>query len=173
MKKTKTKSKIIGRVTVLILISMMISVIAAGCSGGGGGSGKDDPEPSTKTFTLSGETVTAHAGGQAVMKLNLANNPGVAYIRVTVETNPDSGIELQKAENGVILSDLDMGKNLVWSADSNSKANGVLATLTFNVPVGTPKGDYPVTIVLRECYNDQTESIKPEPDIINGKIVVN
>ena len=90
--------------------------------------------------------------------LDLANNPGVAYLRLTVKYDTEA-LTLKTVENGSIISDLDQGVNLVWSADSNSTANGTLVTLTFEVKENAAVGDYTVDLVLRECYDETYNSV--------------
>ena len=114
--------------------------------------------PPANSFTLTAESKQAKPGDTVKVVLDLANNPGVAYLRLTVKYDT-AALTLKTVENGSIISDLDQGVNLVWSADSNSTANGTLVTLTFEVKEDAAFGDYTVDLVLRECYNETYNSL--------------
>lgn len=114
--------------------------------------------PPANSFTLTAESKQAKPGDTVKVVLDLANNPGVAYLRLTVKYDT-AALTLKTVENGSIISDLDQGVNLVWSADSNSSANGTLVTLTFEVKENAAVGDYTVDLVLRECYDETYNSV--------------
>ena len=86
------------------------------------------------------------------VKLDLSNNPGLAYLRLTVKYDTEA-LELVNAENGSIIKDFDHGVNLMWSADMNATANGTMVTLIFEIDEEAEAGDYPIDIVIRECYD--------------------
>ena len=113
---------------------------------------------STETGVLSLEAVSASVGDTVTMKLSLKNNPGIAYLRMTVVCDTE-GIETESVKNGEILSDFDSGVNLQWSSDKNSSVSGTLATLTFRLSKSLSNGSYPVSVKLRECYNDAYEAV--------------
>ncbi|MBQ6268418.1 MAG: bacterial Ig-like domain-containing protein [Clostridia bacterium] len=114
------------------------------------------------------ESKTASAGKTVDLKLNLSGNPGIAYLRLTVEAAEQ--LTLTGVTNGSVIKDLDQGVNLVWSADNNSTANGTLATLTFSVAANASPGDYSVSVKIRECYNENLGDVSVSA--VSGKITV-
>ena len=114
------------------------------------------------------ESKTAAAGDTVTLTLQLSGNPGIAYLRLTVDAADQ--LTLTGATNGSVLKDFDQGVNLVWSADANSTANGTLAKLTFAVAQNAAAGDYPVSVKIRECYNEDFRDVAIAP--VGGKITV-
>ena len=89
----------------------------------------------------------------------LKNNPGITYLRVTPEVD-GSAVTLTNVENGSLFPTLDEGINLVWSADSEVKVDGVLCTLTFAISAEAElNSTVSVGLTVRECYNDKYEDV--------------
>ncbi|MBR2731771.1 MAG: leucine-rich repeat protein, partial [Clostridia bacterium] len=113
--------------------------------------------PAGGDAALAMEEATVTVGNTVRMELKLTENPGVSYLRLTVRTC--SGVTLTSVENGTIIRDLDQGVNLVWSADADATATGVLATLVLTVAEDAPVGDSTVEVIVRECYNADGEDV--------------
>lgn len=98
-------------------------------------------------------------GKTVSVTVSLKNNPGITYLRVTAEVD-NSAFALTGVENGTLFPTLDEGINLVWSADSEVKEDGVLCTLVFTVSedAGTDSVAN-VRFTVRECYNDRYEDV--------------
>ena len=102
--------------------------------------------------------VTAAAGQTAVVTISLNKNPGICYLRVKLDYDT-SALSLQSAANGSVLDSFMNGTNLLWDADSDSYANGVLATLTFAVKDDAPLGSYAISASIKECYNANADDV--------------
>ena len=120
------------------------------------------------SLTITSESKTALAGDTVTVILKVTENPGVAYLRLTLEY--DDALTLTNAENGTIIKDFDRGVNLMWSADANSTATGTLVTLTFQIAEDAEVGEYPITVKLRECYNDALSDVSAT--VSNGSVKV-
>ena len=101
----------------------------------------------------------AHPGDKVSVALNLSGNPGISYIRATLEYD-ESVLTLDEVRNGSILADLDVGRNLLWSANDNATGNGVLATLEFTVSASAKNGRSEIRLIIREAYNSDEKEVK-------------
>lgn len=113
-------------------------------------------------------SVTARKGETVNVQLKLTSNPGIAYLRITMDYGDK--LTLVSVENGSIINDFDNGLNLVWSADNNSTKTGVLATLKFAVAGDAPLADIAVNVKCRECYDSQMNDVSVS--VTAGKVTV-
>jgi len=113
---------------------------------------------------------TAEPGKTVTVTVTLANNPGITYLRVTPKTD-SSAFTLTSVSNGNLFPTLDEGLNLVFSADSEVKANGVLCELTFAVSEEAElNSTVNISLTVRECYNDSYGEINIEA--LDGRISI-
>jgi len=111
--------------------------------------------------TISVDNAKAFAGGKAVVKVNLENNPGITAMRIYVSYD-DSMLTLEDvvynpAMGGQTATELSNPSALYWNESFvNYSENGVFATLTFavseNATVGD-KFDIRVTHNAEDIYN--------------------
>lgn len=106
---------------------------------------------------ITGSNIEARPGSTVEMNLELQNNPGISYLRITVI--PGTGVTLNDVKNGNVISDLDVAVNLLWSANKDSNEDGLLATLTLDIAEDAENGDIPVEIIIRECYDEKGEPV--------------
>lgn len=126
-------------------------------------------EPPVPSAVITAENKTSPAGQTIQIKLDLSDNPGFAYLRLTIKYDTDA-LTLMNAENGSIIKDFDQGVNLMWSADKNATANGTMVTLIFEIDEEAEAGDYPIDIVIRECYDEDYNDVSMED--VDGVITV-
>ena len=119
------------------------------------------------TLNLSVANVSGAPGSEVEVALNVSTNPGVAWIAVTLDYDK-AALELLDVTNGSIIKDMDVGINLIWSADEDSTATGTLATLKFKILASTA-GEYSVKLKGRECYGMEADV---NLSITNGSITV-
>ena len=111
-----------------------------------------DKLPSSNGAVIYIDRVKVFPDSIFTVNVNIKNNPGMAFLSITLNYDK-SVMELVKVENGEVLSVLDSGRNLAWSADGNCSDDGVLATLTFELKEGVDCIDSVVGATLNEAYN--------------------
>ena len=123
---------------------------------------------------------TASAGETVTVSLQIANNPGVAGAKFTV--NYDSKLTLTNAVSGEVFSALDYtppaalvdGCPFNWdSLDAQATADGTFLTLTFTVADSALAGeqlDVSVSYVDGDVYNTNLQDLSF--DIVNGTVTI-
>ena len=141
---------------------------------------------SVSVFVLLGVLLTlgtiAHASGDCEIYLSnyeaqpgdtlqidvyIKNNPGISFLRLTPRTS--DGITITKVENGSIINDLDVGTNLVWSADNDSNENGLLVSFSVKIDDNAELGEHLFKLIFKECYDFDLNDI----DIVVSECVIN
>ena len=130
------------------------------------GSGEEigDGDPCIRVLS-----VTARAGEEAQVVLEVKNNPGVAFLALSLQYDTEV-LALVSATNGTLFSAFTSGSNFLWDSEGDTTEDGVLLTLTFRIADGAEAGEYPVRIVVRECYNEGEEDVAIA--VTAGKITV-
>ena len=119
----------------------------------------------------------ANAGDEVVLDVSLENNPGIAYLKLTIDYNA-ADISVVKAENkGVLSGTFTTSKTtsvkpyvLQWMGAEDSADNGVIATITLKVSENTTGGSLPVTMSIAECYNQDFSDVTLQAN--SGNITV-
>ena len=128
------------------------------------------------------EQITATPGETVEVKLNLANNPGIASARLKLAFDT-TVLTLTKVEDGGILGtaehkpELTSPYTLCWANDlatENFTETGVLVTLTFTVAADAPAGEYPITMSYSDTNGHIMDTdLKDVPfQAINGSVTV-
>ena len=131
------------------------------------------------TISVENQTIEQGSGTEEVeVPIKIANNTGILGMKLSVTF--DDELTLVNAVKGTALSSLTFSKskeftdvpfNLVWDGEASADTNnGVIATLTFEVPKGTAK-DYEINIAASGVYDDNVNPLYPTT--VNGKISVN
>ncbi len=102
--------------------------------------------------------ITTRAGETFDVTVDVANNPGMCFLQVTLEYD-ESVLTLKGASNGSVLSTFENGVNLQWSADADTSKNGTLVTLTFEVNEDAEAGEYTVNTIFREAYDSDLNDV--------------
>ena len=102
-------------------------------------------------FQIAVESKRIVTGKEFTVSIDIKNNPGFSYLEVTPVYS--DGLTLVSADNGTLISDFTKGKQYIWSADSDVKANGTLMTFTFTTSKELAPGDYQVGFIVRTCVN--------------------
>ena len=137
------------------------------------------PSPDEPQIVVSSKTVTA--GSTVTVDVSFLNNPGIVSMALTVDF--DERLELVSVtDSGLIPGQVHsptMGNPYVlcWvndTATENFTANGVIATLTFEIPEDMPVGEYPITVSYDldnyDIYNCDVELV--EFAVVNGRVNV-
>ena len=137
------------------------------------------PNPDEPQIVVS--SATALAGSTVTVDVSLANNPGIVSMALTVDF--DERLTLTSVtDSGLLPGQVHsptMGNpyTLFWSNDTaleNYVVNGVMATLTFEIPEDMPVGEYPITISYDldnyDIYNCDVETV--EFAVVNGSVNV-
>ena len=114
--------------------------------------------PQDSELKIAVGSAQANAGKTVSVDILVSENPGVAYLSITLSYDKRV-LELDSVTNGEIIKDLDKAVNLVWSGDSDSVKTGVLATLNFVVADGAALGSYAIDLIARECYNEDLDDV--------------
>ncbi|MBQ5649727.1 MAG: hypothetical protein IIV03_06275 [Clostridia bacterium] len=124
----------------------------------------------TGDLVLSVSKAEGIAESEVDIVINISDNPGISLVVLTLKYD-QTALELIGVTNGDVISDedLDVGVNLMWSVDNETKATGTLVTLKFRILTSTV-GEYAVAIEGRECYNDKENVV--DFDITNGSVTV-
>lgn len=107
---------------------------------------------------------TSELGKTAIVSVVLADNPGFAYIKLSVAYD-GSAFELASASDAGVLKGLtepNIAKNpvsLTWGGAANQTANGTIATLVFNVKSDAAVGDKSFSVSVVECYDQDYDDV--------------
>ncbi len=137
------------------------------------------PAPDAPQIIVGSKTATQ--GSTVTVDVSLLNNPGIVSMALTVDF--DERLELASVtDTGLLPGQVHsptMGNPYVlcWvndTATENFTADGVIATLTFEVPEDMPVGEYPITISYEldnyDIYNCDVELV--DFAVMNGKVNV-
>ncbi len=146
----------------------------------------DIPDENTAKIVVN--SVRARAGDTVDVLVSLENNPGFAALNLYF-TYPEE-LTLVGAVNGVGTHGFTSDKTMFWDNTSDHTADGTLVTLTFEVADDAEDGDYTVSVVIVESYNENLDDVVYTPvsgtvevydfvygdvtgdDVINGKDVI-
>ena len=154
-------------ISLLCVLSMLFSMVITSSA-----------QQSGTTISVISQTIEQGSGTEEVeVPIKILNNTGI--LGMTVSVTFDDELTLVNAVKGEALSSLTFAKsknltdvpyNLVWDGEASADTNnGVIATLTFEVPKGTAK-DYAINIEASGVYDDNVEPLYPTT--VNGKITV-
>ena len=129
--------------------------------------------------TMTVESAAGRAGRTADVKIDIADNPGIAGALLTLSYDP--ALTLKDIAAGKALQGLtftmpeDLTANpitLRWNGIDADATNGTALTLTFELPAPTAKGFYPVTLSCGsgDVRTDENEDILPT--FVDGGILV-
>ena len=129
------------------------------------------PTPtSAGTLVISIEKATCEPGETVSIVISAVENPGVAYLRATLDYD-ESVLTLVSVENGDLFDSFTSDKNLTWDSANDVTANGKLATVSFKVSENAAEGEYLIKLIIRECYNSSEEDVNTVIES-NGTVVV-
>lgn len=127
--------------------------------------------------SITADTVAATSGQSVSVPLRISGNTGTCG--ATLSVHYDSRLVLTNAEKGSALSTLAMTKSgdlsanpikLVWDGLEADSTNGIIATLTFDVPQGD--GTYDITLSYDEGDIVDGELQPVAVRTVNGQIAV-
>ena len=136
-------------------------------------------EPTTGTTITAPEKTVANGSGTETVEypITIAGNTGI--LGMTLQLEYGEGLTLTNVVKGEALASLSFTKpgnftdnpvKMVWDGESeNDTSNGVVATLTFDVPKGTAK-EYPITLTTKGVFDENLDDVVVTT--VNGKIVV-
>ena len=122
--------------------------------------------PPVTDFTLTVENKTVKLSDTVQLNVLLQNNPGIAGIVITLSYDTEA-LGTPTITNGEILSTMQGAVNIVFYNDTDSTANGVLASLSFTP---TKAGEYEIGVKVRECTNIALDDV--EVTAVNGTLTV-
>lgn len=139
---------------------------------------------SASSPAISLDNVTVDAGETASVKVTLENNPGIIALRPQINYN-----DVFFTVNSVVDAKLLKGKmhsnsykkspyTLYWydaTSNADNYANGVIATVNFNVPEYTLPGTYDLTLLLKkkDAVKNSLKEIGTSFELVHGSITVN
>jgi hypothetical protein len=106
------------------------------------------------------DSATVMVGNTVRLEMVLRNNPGLMGLLLSLDYDT-SALQLLRVQNGDLPMDMDEGAKLMWTANAENSEDGVLCVLEFAVAEGVAVGDYPITIILEEAYNEVPEKLNP------------
>ncbi len=121
--------------------------------------GEIDPDVAFDGVVIEAMSLSNVMAGDIIeVPVVLSGNPGISFLALT-PVYDNTVLTLLSATNGDVLSDMDEGVNLIFSANADSSVNGTLVTLTFQVAKEVLAGSYEVSLIFRECYNGDAEDV--------------
>ena len=129
------------------------------------------------TFTVEAKDVSATAGGEAVMTVEVTSNPGVVAAILNIKYDSDK-LTLKDAISANFLNDAVEVNNVPGDctvvldnalADADIATTGALLSLTFTVAEGV-SGDVAVDLTVTEAVNNALENVAVSA--VDGKITV-
>lgn len=114
-------------------------------------------------------SVEATPGDKITLTLRIENNPGIAGLAVSLKYDT-SVLTLTESKNGTLFSGFGSGKNITWDESENVTADGVLATFTFEIAENAETKEYPISVIVRSCVDDNINDVECAP--IDGKVTV-
>lgn len=112
----------------------------------------DDPMPANPDAVLEIASATTQAGKTVTLDVYITKAAPINFMRLSLRYDT-AALTLQKAENSGLFDTFDQGVNLMFSTDGDVNVTGKLVTLTFLVNENAPAGEYPITLLCRECYS--------------------
>ena len=114
-------------------------------------------------------TVKAMPGATVDVAVDLTQYAPMSYLLLGLEYDK-TVLTLDKVTNGGLFDTFEKGANLLLSAGEDIAAAGNVLTLTFTVDENAEAGEYPVTVICRQCYNNEEETLVVKVE--NGMITV-
>ncbi len=130
----------------------------------------------SSTMKVTATDVSAKAGEEITINVNLDDNVGVAILRVTVEYDAsvltlkkcvkgeaaksfDSSM-LSTSDNPVVLScQMNPPEDEANAEEANNKTNGNLLTFTFTTSSDVKAGAYPITVKVAKCFDINDDKV--------------
>ena len=116
------------------------------------------------------DTVTAKPGDTVTVNVNLKDNTGITGMVLTPNFD-GSVLALTNVKKGSLSFAVSYAKNITFDTDGeNEYGDGSIAVLTFVVSDSVPAGSYPVTMIVRECTDENWDDVTLLP--VAGAVVV-
>ncbi len=114
------------------------------------------PEGST---TLSIESASIHKSREITLKLNVADNQGLNFIRVIPKFDSDV-FTLKSVVNGDMLSHMSqLNGSYIWQDEDISESNGAIATFTFEINEDAEFGKYEIELSLVDAFGKSVSDL--------------
>lgn len=134
--------------------------------------------PEDAAFVVS--RISEKSGATVNVDVSIQNNPGITALKISL-SYPTDELTLKNVEYKSLFSSHATGSNkmnspftISWfsNSSSNESANGVLATLTFEIANDAADGTYPVELSYDpdDVFNSQFDNV--EFAISNGAVIV-
>ena len=101
----------------------------------------------------------ATVGRTVEVTISLQNNPGFAYLNLSLDYDHDNLtlVSIQNEATGLAFA---YGTDVMaWDNTEDYLANGKLCTLIFEVSENALLDDYAIGLTVRECYNEETDAV--------------
>ena len=114
----------------------------------------------SQTNTVSLSKVSAIQGQSVAVEMRVERNTGIAGLIVSIGFDEEV-FTLTDVVNGGLFDTVTNKKNIVFSNSSgmNSSEDGLLATLTFSVEDAAELNEYPITITIHECTDEELNDV--------------
>ena len=128
--------------------------------------GKEDPAFDPNSPRIYASSTTCVPGETAAVTLNIANNPGLAVMKLRISYDP-AVMTLTEVENANLLKGsltksrylTDIPYLLVWANDSDSNGNGTIVTLRFAVSETAAAGSYSVSVEFDSAFDQNDQAL--------------
>lgn len=149
-------------VSTIVVVVMLLSLMSSAVFAANGG-----------TLRIAGTSVTVKAGEMAKIVLTVEENPGfmgiVFYPVIKDQNNAQFNWNWTADMDDTDLCDekqrpffdMDIGKNIMLTADSDSTGTGILMNVSFYIPKSVTPGVYTVVFQVPkgECLNEKFEEV--------------
>ena len=150
----KKNFKLYARILIALCVLMM-TVIPTTVSAAG-------------SLDISATYAEGSPGDTVEITLTVDNNPGFAILWITI--TEVEGIEMEKLENGNVMRDCEVGRNVLWDAAKNSTNVGTLAKITFKITDKAKNGLNSINVIVRQCIDENGRDVMVSFATINIKV---
>ena len=116
------------------------------------------PQPDEPDAVITVAKVNAQPGKTVDVTVDLTEYAPMSYLLLGLAYDK-TVLTLDKVTNGGLFDTFENGANLLLSAGEDIAAAGNVLTLTFTVDENAEAGEYPVTVICRQCYNNEEEPL--------------
>ena len=115
------------------------------------------------------DSTTVVVGNTIRLEMVLKNNPGLMGMKMSLAYDT-SALTLVRVFGCELPMDMDVGKQLMWTANGENTENGVLCVLEFQIAENAQPGEYPITMTLQQALNESFQAV--EVHTVSGVVKV-
>ncbi len=127
------------------------------------------PDPADPDAVITVANVKAYPGDTVNVSVDLSEYAPMSYLLLGLDYD-FSILTLERVNNGELFDTYEFGKNLLMNSGDDITNGGCILTLTFTVNENAEPGEYVVTVICKQCYNNEEDSLFVKVE--NGVITI-